>query len=230
MMTAMAMSTLMIVGFVQLIYGAMAPTPGRLQGNAIALNMIIVARFAPVLAEIAPGVVVNYTAVSYAVVMCAMTIILERYGRAAFRHAIMMTYAVISFSYAIGFAFTLVPPIAGNEQFANAAALLGHHSLPTMAASFAAFACSMHYGVLAVWQRFRGQLGVCPTALLAAIAGQAIDSMIFYPISFWTLMDGREIAEAAIIGFLFKAALAVVFLPVTVIATRLVPSPQPRTI
>ena len=186
-----------------------------LRGRVIAMNMILIALFAPLLMEIG-GHVSNIGNVFYAAAVAGQCVILERYGVAAAHRSVTMIYGTVVALFLLVWTVLRFPVVDGDEYMAAAHLLLAR-SPDVLVASFAAFALGQ--GVLIrVWETVRPRAPFAVAALLASCACQAVDTPVFFIAAFWRTHAVSWIADAMAVGFLLKCGLAVALMPAVLVA------------
>ena len=56
--------------------------------------------------------------------------------------------------------------------------------------------------------------------IVSSIAGEAVDSLIFFPVAFLGVLSGKELLDQILMQFVLKTLYEIIFLPVTVRAIR----------
>ena len=56
--------------------------------------------------------------------------------------------------------------------------------------------------------------------ILGAVAGEAIDSAVFFPIAFIGVLAGTEVLDQALFQFVLKTAYEIIFLPLVIFLIR----------
>lgn len=156
-----------------MVYATFAEGPYRMRG-LIALNMVIISLFAPKLFEY-HGFISNIGNVFYAAVMIMQTYIFMQYGHKAAVSTIRMTLFALVSSLALVYAMSIVPVVAGNEVFSAAVSQVTNFSLETIFASFFAFVIGQSVLVYFLDKTI---------PIVAVLAAQFVDTIIFFPIAF----------------------------------------------
>ncbi len=164
------------------------------------------------------GFVTNVGNVLYAAVLMSQAMIIERFGGRAALMPVGMIFGSLVMVLIIGQSIKHMPAVTGNEMVAAAVNAVFALSARVVWASFVAFGI-----VNALFVAIYGALADKPVALrYAAVAAlmQALDSVIFYGISFWGLVPPGELATAMLTGFAIKAAFALLTVPVIALVAR----------
>ena len=178
---------------------------------SVRINMLMISLFAPMLVG-AGQFTTNIGNVFYSSVVCGQCILLELRGPTGARNSIPQVNMVMVIFFAMCWVLGRFPVLPGNEAFVDAARTVTHHSLKVVSASFVAFFLSQQI-MIRSWVRLRRRHGPVVAALIASCACQAVDTPVFFTITFWGELPPAMIAEFASIGFLFKCVLAVAFVP-----------------
>ena len=183
---------------------------------SVRINMVMISMFAPLLVGVGQYTT-NIGNVFYSSVVCGQCILLEVRGPAGARRSIPQVNIVMVILFAMCWVMGRVPTVPGNEAFVEAARTVAYHSMKVVSASFAAFFLSQQI-IIRTWIRLRRSHGPVVAAVIASCVCQAVDTPVFFTITFWGELSPSQIAEFASVGFLFKCVLAVALVPAFVAA------------
>lgn len=188
-----------------IVYSARHNTPWRMRGLAT-IQMIIIALFGQKLFAIG-GYVSNVASICYAAVFVMMVITARLWGLPRAYETIYIILSAIIVTFVEVQLISMAETSVGNESFSNAMTQIAIHPAPTLVASSLAFviAMSVLLGCLRRWDGWFGLAG-------ALVLGQAMDSLIFYPIAFYDLPLGSMV-EISIVGFVLKILSTIALAP-----------------
>lgn len=211
MMTAFLIFDWLLLEAVLLAYCAAGVGAHRLRGLCIAVNMSLIAWLAPLPLAIG-GYVTNWGNIWYAFVVLAQCVILEQMGVAAARKTLWDVALLLAGWLVAAHMFASTPDVPGHEAWTAAVRLIAGHEPHASMASFAAWWLGQGVLIL-VWWEVRPQLGAVGAMVVASLACQAIDTPVFFIGAFWHVWPGAALIEAMAVGFVVKAGLAVLSVP-----------------
>lgn len=147
-------------------------------------------------------------------------ILTEVYGYARSRRVIWVGFAALAFSALMALAVVHLPhdPNADfNEKFQPALALVFGATWRIVLASLAGFWAGdfVNSFVMAKMKIVTGGRFLWTRTIGSTMAGQAVDSLIFYPVAFYGVWDDLTLAKVVLVNWLFKVTVEVVMTPVT---------------
>lgn len=202
-----------------LIYASMANGFYRLR-TLIVSNMVLITLFAPKLISMF-GYTTNLGVIFYATAMLAQMMIIHMYGREAALYTIRMVLFALLSVVSLMFVSSLLPVVSGNEEFSMAMKGVLQFPPQTLFASFFAFVIAQYAIVSCLEKRCSSSIATILKYLGVAVCAQAIDSSIFFPLAFGTIMDMHDIWEMVYTGFIAKVAIMAVIGPVVVAYLRM---------
>jgi queuosine precursor transporter len=147
-------------------------------------------------------------------------VLTEVYGYARSRRAIWAGFASMAFAATMSSVVIALPPYAGepfNRQLQPALALVFGNTWRITAASLTAFwvgdfVNSYVLAKMKIWTKGRH---LWTRTVGSTIAGQLVDSVVFYPLAFAGIWQSGTLMRAVTFNWLFKVAVEVVFTPLT---------------
>jgi uncharacterized integral membrane protein (TIGR00697 family) len=147
-------------------------------------------------------------------------VLTEVYGYARARRVIWAGFAVLIFASVMAWVVIALPPTPtepNNARLQPALEIVFGNTWRIVAASIAAFWLGdfVNAYVLArmkVWTRGRW---LWTRTIGSTIFGQAVDSMIFYPLAFAGIWAGETLFQASAFNWFFKVMVEVIMTPVT---------------
>ena len=176
----------------------------RYVGLGILVNMILISVYAQELISIF-GYVSNVGNIFFAAAVFGLT--LASSGGNIKRTFLLMNSVFVSMMAFVVFGLLAqqFEVVTGNEEVRILISKLFNVNFQILGASFFAFYASniVNYTVLQKYGKIR-----------ANVCTQFVDSAIFFPIAFYSVMSGKEILIAATVGFALKSILNIVDTPV----------------
>lgn len=183
--------------------------PARLRMYVV-INMVLVLLLGSYLVQIG-GVTTNIASVFYAGAMFGIITKIEQYGARVGDGLIRAIWFTMSLTFLLTQIMVLFPVVHGNEDLAGAMRLIRSHNATMILASYAAVTAAIVV-IIQVYRSFRSEWGPIPTALAALVIGQAVDSVVFYPLAFYS-QGMNFVIVAALSGFAIKIAVGIAGLP-----------------
>lgn len=184
-----------------------ASHPSALKSEVVVL-MVMVSFFHPVLVTFPVGYVSNFGNIWYSGVLAATTFLAVRYGAHAVAEAVILVLTWVPATWIIllliGKSVPITSGVSGETYGAIQVLLL--HSLGGALPSWVAFTLANVAIVLVVhWTRGLGQVA---QFLSGCVAGQLVDSLIFFPAAFGAVTGWTQIM---VVGLVIKLILSVPF-------------------
>lgn len=137
-----------------------------------------------------------------------------------YRKAIMLVWLGFVMNFLFLAAAAIVDFLPGAEYWTNDAgfhAIFGLSARITLA-SFIAFLCGSFLNAFIMSRLKKKYAGkkLPVRYIIAAVAGELLDSIIFFPIAFIGVLSGTEVMDQAVDQFVLKTAYEIVFLPVVI--------------
>lgn len=137
-----------------------------------------------------------------------------------YRKAIMLVWLGFVMNFLFLAAAAIVDFLPGAEYWTNDAgfhAIFGLSARITLA-SFIAFLCGSFLNAFIMSRLKKKYAGkkLPVRYIIAAVAGEILDSIIFFPIAFIGVLSGTEVMDQAVDQFVLKTAYEIVFLPVVI--------------
>ena len=137
-----------------------------------------------------------------------------------YRRAIMLVWVGFAMNFLFLAAAAIVDFLPGAEYWTNDAgfhAIFGLSARITLA-SFIAFLCGSFLNAFIMSRLKAKHAGkkLPRRYILAAVVGELVDSVFFFPIAFIGVLAGTEVLDQAIDQFVMKTAYEIVFLPVVI--------------
>jgi queuosine precursor transporter len=147
-------------------------------------------------------------------------VLTEVYGYARSRRAIWAGFGAMAFAALMSTVVIRLPPSAHepfNRQLQPALELVFGNTWRITAASLLAFWVGdfVNSFVLAKMKILTGGRFLWTRTIGSTVAGQAVDSLIFYPLAFFGIWQGGTLVQAVIFNWTFKVTVEVVFTPLT---------------
>jgi hypothetical protein len=147
-------------------------------------------------------------------------VLTEVYGYARSRRAIWAGFGAMAFAALMSSVVIGLPPSVHepfNRQLQPALELVFGNTWRITAASLLAFWVGdfVNSFVLAKMKIFTRGRFLWTRTIGSTVAGQAVDSMIFYPLAFAGIWHGGTLLQAIIFNWTFKVMVEVVFTPIT---------------
>ena len=138
-----------------------------------------------------------------------------------YRRAILLVWLGFVLNFLFIAAAALVDFLPGAEYWTNDAgfhAIFGLSARITLA-SFVAFLCGSFLNAFLMSRLKAKHAGKKLPAryCLAAVLGELVDSIVFFPIAFIGVLAGTEVLDQAIDQFVLKTAYEIVFLPIVIL-------------
>lgn len=205
LLTAVEIAALLIAARQAAVYRE----PARLR-MYIGVNLIMVIVLGSYLVEVG-GIVTNVAGVFYGGALLGVIVTIERYGSKTGEKLIRAIWSAMALTFLLIQVTVLMPVVPGNEPQAAAIQLIGGHNSVLIIASFAAVTATI-LTVIKLYRWLRLSWGAVPTALAAVVVGQAVDSVVFYPLAFWD--QGVEwVLIAGLSGLALKITVGLAGLP-----------------
>ncbi len=217
-MTSMAIALSILLEAAVLLFAAREEAQNELRALTVVRNMLMISLFAPLLMQI-DGLVSNVGNIWYSAVMVGQCLILERGGKSETYKSVFRTYGVLAIVFATFAVLPLFPAVPGNEAWRQPILLITERNASTVVGSFLAFWLGQ-WTLITMYLRLRVIRGPTAAMLPAAIAAQAVDSLVFFPISFHA-MSHAQILTIALHGWIFKVAFTVMLWPAFAVALAL---------
>lgn len=182
---------------------------------AIVINTILISAFGAKLITVF-GFVTNTGNVFYASTFAASAILAEHYGRKEAYRAVWIGFCALSFFIVLWHFTNNYIGIAETQAISDAIRILFREAPRVAIASMSGYILSQH---LAIWlfdyfyRLYEGRM-VWMRTIVSAVAGQALDSAIFFSIAFSGQVESSILMQAIAVGFLLKIAVAVLSIPV----------------
>lgn len=146
-------------------------------------------------------------------------ILTEVYGYARARRVIWTGFAALAFAAVMAAIVVNLPPAPGWPNQAAYEIAFGN-TWRIAAASMIAYFCGefVNSYVLAKMKVASEGRGMKLRFVASTVAGEAVDSALFYPLAFWNsgIMPNELVATLMLSQFVVKSLVEVVFLPVTI--------------
>lgn len=144
----------------------------------------------------------------------------ELYGYRNARFAILTAFAANAFVVLVSQLVKILPPAPfwdGQEHFAY----MFDIDLRITCASMLAFLCGslLNSRVMAGMKERQGEKGFCSRAVLSSLAGESLDSLIFFPIAFFGV-PLRHLIVMMLTQIVLKTLYEIIILPVTAAYVR----------
>lgn len=137
-----------------------------------------------------------------------------------YRKAILLVWMGFLLNFLFIAAAALVDFLPGAEYWTNDA---GFHAIFGLSAritidSFLAFLCGSFINAFILSRLKVKHAGkkLPRRLILGAVAGEAVDSIIFFPIAFLGVLAAKEVFDQALFQFILKTAYEILFLPLTI--------------
>ncbi|MBX7056430.1 MAG: queuosine precursor transporter [Leptospirales bacterium] len=148
-------------------------------------------------------------------------ILTEVYGYARARRVVWAGFAGLGFASLMSAIVVAMPPAPGwNDQqaFVTVLGQTPRIALASLIAYWAGeFANSFVLAKIKV--RMEGRV-LWVRTIGSTIVGQAVDSLLFYPLAFWALWTPAQVFEVMIVNYFLKVGVEALMTPVTYIAVR----------
>ncbi len=147
-------------------------------------------------------------------------ILTEVYGYARSRRVIWAGFAALAFSAVMALAVVHLPADPGasyNSEIQPALERVFGATWRIAVASLAGFWAGdfVNSFVLAKMKVATGGRFLWTRTIGSTMAGQGVDSLIFYPVAFYGLWDDQTLAKVIVVNWLFKVTVEIVMTPVT---------------
>lgn len=141
-----------------------------------------------------------------------------------YRRAVLLVWMGFLLNFLFIAAAALVDALPGAEYWTNDAgfhAVFGLSARITLA-SFLAFLCGSFLNAF-IMSRLKAKHAGAKLSrryILGAVAGEAIDSAVFFPIAFIGVLAGTEVLDQALSQFVLKTAYEILFFPLVIFLIR----------
>lgn len=140
----------------------------------------------------------------------------EVYGFARARRAILAGFAFSILAAAVFYLVQVAPPAADYHNQEAFAAVLGFVPRIVIASIAGYLVGQFLNSVVLAWLKQRlGERNMWVRLIGSTIVGEAADTVTFCTIAFYGVITGAEFLNYVIVGFIYKVAVEVVFLPLT---------------
>lgn len=147
-------------------------------------------------------------------------VLTEVYGYARARRCIWAGFGALAFLAVMTMVVVALPPAPGWEgqaAYESVFGTFGHQTLRVVLASMLAFwvgefVNSFVLARMKLWTRGRM---LWTRTIGSTVFGQAVDSLIFYPIAFWGVWTGDQLAVVMLTQWVLKVSWEVVLTPLT---------------
>ena len=216
MQTALAIGIMIAVESAAIVWASQSDHDGNLRMISL-INMVLIILFGRALLDLGAGIT-NIGCICYATVVCGQCVVLVRHGIEAKRRTIGMVNWTLIWLFAGMACMDFFPVIPTNEPFREHMHTIAYWTPRIASGSFAAFFLGQET-LGRTWLLFRARHSQVTAIVLASLACQAVDTPIFFGVAFLGDMPGDQMVEAMAIGFLFKGALTIAFIPAFVLAS-----------
>jgi hypothetical protein len=141
-----------------------------------------------------------------------------------YRRAVLMVWMGFLLNFLFIAAAAIVDALPGAEYWTNGEgfhAIFGLSARITLA-SFIAFLCGSFINAL-IMSRLKAKHAGAKLPrryIIGALAGEAIDSAVYFPIAFIGVLAGTEVLDQAFSQFVLKTAYEIIFLPLVLFLIR----------